>query len=404
MFKRTISRRGIVHWLTAIVLVALATLPLIAYPAASSSPTAVGDQASGAAALPAGWQAVYTDAAFGWRDIHFSSPASNIGFAVGGPPTWESGGAGKILKTIDGGASWQMLPTETPGWLRGVYCKNESTCWIAGRSGLIRRTTDGGSSWQDANKLTAYGGWLYSVTGTGDGDTILAGATCNDVGNFLRAADGFNFDAVKVDACYVQWDISCPLPGRCFSAANNAAIYRSYDNGVNWTHQVAGWGKRYTISCTDQRTCWVGGEHGEIFRTIDGGWTWTEQLNTGNQSIMRIRMISPTQGYAIGDCCVIYRTTNGLTWTAFSSPTTSELSGLYVRSMNDFFVTDWAGNVWRYYQSPGTPTVTPTPTATIVPPENIREATAASSYFNNWEGYANQGTQIRIQEIGRAHV
>ena len=54
MFKRTISRRGIVHWLTAIVLVALATLPLIAYPAASSSPTAVGDQASGAAALPAG--------------------------------------------------------------------------------------------------------------------------------------------------------------------------------------------------------------------------------------------------------------------------------------------------------------------------------------------------------------
>lgn len=79
--------------------------------------------------------------------IHF--PSENVGYAVGSV-------AGEnpvpyLLKTSDGGATWEELPQPMEsGWLVDTCFDDENTGWAVGGSGdlgIIARTTDGGATW-----------------------------------------------------------------------------------------------------------------------------------------------------------------------------------------------------------------------------------------------------------------
>jgi hypothetical protein len=209
-----------------------------------------------------------------------------------------------------------------------------------------------------------YTGYLYSVKLTGVGNTVLVGATCNAI---LRAADGYNFYLVDPGACVVQWDFSCPAAGICYSAANGQSVFRSTDNGLTWTRFQAGVGKFFGISCTDQNTCWVAGTDGQIFFTNNAGASWQRQQPDIPSSVTfnRIRMYSPTQGYAVGDNGAIYRTDDGRSWRALPAFTTNHLQDIYIFNMDDLFVVDWGGQVWHYGSDASAPT--PTPASTITP-------------------------------------
>lgn len=322
-----------------------------------------GSAPASLAAPMAAWTKVYDAPGVSWRNLYFVS--ASTGYAIGGPD-YGVEGPGVVVKTTDGGQNWTQLPVSANGWMSGFGCKNPTTCWVAGRFGQVFRTTDGGASWQQAN-TAVYGGYLYSVEWTGVGNTLMVGATCNESASFLRAEDGWNFSIVNVDACYVQWEISCPGAGLCYSTGK--AFYKSTDNGRNWPRVASTGGVQYySIDCTSTSTCWTVGRYGNIRVTRDGGNSWQSQSGAASTStLIRVRMLDATHGYAVGDPGAIYRTDDGQTWTAFSSPTTAEIDGLAILSMADFFIADWQGKIWRYTASAAataTPTATLTPTAT----------------------------------------
>jgi photosystem II stability/assembly factor-like uncharacterized protein len=67
-------------------------------------------------------------------------PADAIGYAVG----YNSGGTGVVLRTDDGGLSWQ---TQTPGTqfrLKDVFFIDAQNGWAVGRGGVILHTSSGG--------------------------------------------------------------------------------------------------------------------------------------------------------------------------------------------------------------------------------------------------------------------
>lgn len=57
-------------------------------------------------------------------------------------------GYGALLKTTDGGASWQELPGASSDNFTGLYALSEKEIWLCGYNGSIYRTIDGGASWQ----------------------------------------------------------------------------------------------------------------------------------------------------------------------------------------------------------------------------------------------------------------
>jgi photosystem II stability/assembly factor-like uncharacterized protein/pimeloyl-ACP methyl ester carboxylesterase len=330
-------------------------------PTATSTPAVINP--SPTPVVTAAWKEVYSaPAGVAWNDVHFADRTA--GYVVGGPD-WDTSGHGAVLKTVDGGKNWIFQDLGTEGWMRGLDCKDANNCTIAGQYGRIMYTTNGGISWQSANNLAGYSGYLYTLRRTGVGNTTLIGATCNETANFLRATDGLNYYGISLDACLVQWDVSCPLPGECFSAANGQSIYHSTDNGVTWTRLQTGVGRYHGVSCVDPRTCWVAGEYGQIQYTADGGQTWQRQQPDIPSDVVfwRIRMVDRRHGYAVGENGVIYRTDNGLSWRRVTPFTSARLADLQVFSMDDLFVVDSGGKVWRYGLD-ATPTPSPTPSAT----------------------------------------
>jgi photosystem II stability/assembly factor-like uncharacterized protein len=85
---------------------------------------------------------VYADTLFDIYDIHF--PSSDTGYAVGM--------GGLIIKTIDGGFNWTVMPNSgNTNPLYSVYFTSNDTGYTVGgngfSSGTILKTTDGGNSW-----------------------------------------------------------------------------------------------------------------------------------------------------------------------------------------------------------------------------------------------------------------
>lgn len=53
--------------------------------------------------------------------------------------------------------SWQLRPTGTTSGLRGLAAVDESTAWVSGSGGTMLRTVDGGATWQDVAPPDAAG-------------------------------------------------------------------------------------------------------------------------------------------------------------------------------------------------------------------------------------------------------
>ena len=60
---------------------------------------------------------------------------------------WVVGDAGVILKTTNGGGSWQAQASGTSAQLLGVSFIDENTGWAVGTGGTLLVTTTGGSTW-----------------------------------------------------------------------------------------------------------------------------------------------------------------------------------------------------------------------------------------------------------------
>jgi photosystem II stability/assembly factor-like uncharacterized protein len=67
-------------------------------------------------------------------------PSDLIGYAVG----YNSGGVGVVLRTDDGGMSWQDQNVGTQFRLKDVFFTDPQNGWAVGRNGVVMHTSTGG--------------------------------------------------------------------------------------------------------------------------------------------------------------------------------------------------------------------------------------------------------------------
>ena len=368
---KSLSKGG--TWTAVLVLVACLASPAEAARPGTQPPVEEGDSLT--------WTMVHNSPGVYWYTMDF--PTDDVGYAVGGPDWNVNGGIGSVTvaKTTDGGQTWTDIAVpNTDRFMRGLACKDASTCWISGAgSPRIQRTTNGGSSWQAGTIVNnVWTGWLWSAGWTGIGSTALVGTTgyADEPGrraNFLRTTDGLNFNAVVANSPleFVIYDFSCPTPGHCYAAAKQSAFYTT-NNGVTWGRRAVPQGRYYGIWCTDDSTCWeVGADSGGsgtgtifIYRTTDGGATWqladADPLTGNRTRLWNVQMVDSQHGYAVGcsnapdyvlEICqgqgLIMRTDDGITWQPIPSPSGADIMDLHVFSMSEVLVADWSGKIWR---------------------------------------------------------
>lgn len=180
------------------------------------------------------WQIVYLQNGGFINDIHMIDQLNGIAY---GDPV---GGKWTVIRTTDGGATWNRIMTEpTPnGSEIGIYynslCVTDSLhIWFLGEQ-RVYKSSDGGLTW-----------------------------TSSATPNYFTSI-WFNNDSIGMS-----------------SSNSNAGL--SIDSGITWTQvSIPGPGNYYSLAGSGTRDFWYV-SHGYIYHTKDYGTSWTEELVTFDQ-------------------------------------------------------------------------------------------------------------------------
>lgn len=163
------------------------------------------------------WTELLSNVTFYLKKIQFVN--SQTGYVVGGDAT-----GGYLLKTENGGVSWQKinLNMPEPDWPTGLFFLNTTTGFITGKK-YFKKTVDGGVTWTNA---------IGSVT---ENFADVSFKTNNE--GFATAGAGKYYKTTNGGASWqlVQSDISEALGEICHSTSKSFAI-----SGLNLVDLTSG--------------------------------------------------------------------------------------------------------------------------------------------------------------------
>jgi photosystem II stability/assembly factor-like uncharacterized protein len=255
---------------------------------------------------------------------------------------WVVNSDGKILRTDDGGTTWEVQFT-TPGlWLRCVGFASRTHGWVGtvSRAERLLATSDGGATWRPVRNLPADAPQMICGLSVVDENVVYAAGTNypfpahQDLPpRMMRTLDG--------GATWTAWDMTPHAsnlidtyftsaergwvvggladpsadPGRGGHRSENvrAVVLFTEDGGRTWTNKIAGlepelplgeWG--WKIHFVDDAVGFVSLEsmnRGAILRTDDGGQTW-QRLDVNdaqrNKNLEGIGFVDADMGWVGG--------------------------------------------------------------------------------------------------------
>jgi photosystem II stability/assembly factor-like uncharacterized protein len=152
---------------------------------------------------------------------------------------WAVGAYGQALHTRDGGAHWLSAASRIPNpeglHYNAISQGADGTLLIAGEGGKVYRSADAGASWEVSD--TGYNGQLYGVVQAAP-DALLA---YGFGGHVLRSVDGGrNWTALPQTAKHSLIGAASAADGALLLVARDGAVFRSADEGRNFSEAVPG--------------------------------------------------------------------------------------------------------------------------------------------------------------------
>ncbi len=238
---------------------------------------------------------------------------------------WVVGEFGRILKTTDAGRTWFIQYAPTTMDLFGMEFISSTTGWIIGTQGIIFKTTNGGDSWIPQNSgitATLYGIYFQNST------------TCWVVGTdgkIISSTDGGTTWLSKTSGTIQNlYSIQFISPSLGYAVGAFGLIIRSTNGGETWLPQASGvdfslYGLQFPTALIGYAT----GSFGSMIKTTNGGYSWFVQSSRTYNDLYGIHFASSTTGWAVGDYGTILNTTDGGTnWTHQSNGVKNLLNGI----------------------------------------------------------------------------
>ena len=193
------------------------------------------------------------------------------------------GQRGHILVSTDNGDNWEQARVPTRALLTAVHLSDPLSGWAVGHDAVILRTRDGGSSWEIVHyapeeELPLFDVWFHDD---------LNGYAVGAYGYFLSTVDGGdNWHSRYISE--EDFHLNAIIPAgtseldrqRLFLAGEAGAIYRSEDGGSSWDSIDSPYGGSFFGGLAlDRDRIILAGLRGHLFRSDDGGNNWS-QVNT----------------------------------------------------------------------------------------------------------------------------
>ena len=291
---------------------------------------------------------------------------------LGSKTGWAVGDRGVIRKTVDGGQSWQFVPSPVDCPLRHICFVTDQIGWIAGggtapyghlNQGVLLFTKDGGQTWTELIQKRLprlhYVRFFGMQQGVVVGDTSVQHATgvfkTEDGGQTWQDITGHEADGYRSAAFFDEetgvvagnrghltlvgggavmpprfppqglrgiQNINVPLTSPGWMAGDGAMLRKTTNRGLVW-EMPAGALPDPLKDFTDFKAVevrgdriWVVGDPGSVvWHSRDGGRTWHQQWTGQSIPLSSIDFVDDQIGYAVGALGTILRTSDGgMTW------------------------------------------------------------------------------------------
>jgi len=219
-----------------------------------------------------------------------------------------------LLRTSDGGATWDSIAPNTVV-TRMSFPHDGMNGFAAGAYGMVSRTTDGGYTWDERSLSYRSGSrnYLFDVTfptgasvGYAAGKRIVVKTT--DGGASWRILPGL--DTVRQD----YYGAAFPVGDEHGWVASHHLVWETSDGGATWdtTFVVDDWLEQIQFPAGPV-TGYIKSRSNGLWKTTDGGGTWTV---TGHPaSITGFHFVSNALGYSVHEGRVRKTTDGGVSWT-----------------------------------------------------------------------------------------
>lgn len=295
---------------------------------------------------------------------------------------WASGHKGMVVRSRDGGRSWERI--EAPGGdsleFRDVHAVSADTAWIlsagSGAKSRIYRTTNGGATWR-LQFLNPDSAAFYDCLSFGSSTTGIAyGDASQERTNLLRTDDaGRNWRLLAPSA------VPKPLPGEGAFAASGLCVvhgdantvfvgtgspgsrlFRSRDAGRTWTVENTPFSRGIAAGlsgmsfATAQRGIVVAGDMNRLRTdssssvvgiTTDGGRTWTMRPRPPRPGALAgvtwVPGAGPGVAVLVGFGGAFYTLDEGRSWLPITTEVTTGVSAVG----RQVWIGGAAGKLWR---------------------------------------------------------
>lgn len=255
-------------------------------------------------------------------------------------------GHGTILKTTDGGETWNRITDDSipNSDMQGVSIIDKDTVWIVGQNNTILVTHDGGETWESKSNSSYDQYALSDIVAVNENNIWICGGSVNNHGLILHSTDGgesWTREAEDLLSNHSLISLSVVNEDHAWAIGGQATTIKTTNGGDTW--EIVGEDVFPSIAdgngifALDNDTVWVVLDYDNIYRTDDNGENWTQQeSNTSGYYLLRVTAINDTNTWVTGssqyppiDGVLLHTTDGGKTWNKIDYGLTSGLWDVY---------------------------------------------------------------------------
>jgi photosystem II stability/assembly factor-like uncharacterized protein len=234
------------------------------------------------------------------------------GVAVGGDDRrWRA--AQVVLRTTDGGATWQSVQSKAAFRMYGVSVIGARSIVAVGEAGAILRSSDAGATW---TAHTVGGAWLSAVWRVDSGRAVAVGA----YGAVWRSASvDTTWTSVRDGPIDDIRSLASPLPNVIVAAAGSQ-ILRADSGGRFLVAAIAPVPNAPVthVAFGTSRVGFATTANGWIYRTTDSGASWRSVVGSAPKPMSAVTFVDEKTVVAFGtyhDTTAVFRSADaGITW------------------------------------------------------------------------------------------
>ncbi|MGB9665216.1 MAG: choice-of-anchor J domain-containing protein [Ignavibacteria bacterium] len=310
---------------------------------------------------------------------------------------WATGVGGVVIRTTNGGATWQTVTTPRAVDAHVIYGVSASKALVAtnGTSdAVLHLTTDGGQTWQ--NVVTIPGGFINVIIMFDNLNGFVEGDPVGGNWTLLKTTDGgFTWTpaaTVPQAGSEYGWNNSGWNVGNTiWFGTNNSRVYKSTDGGATWSYAPTTVANSYSVAFGNAQKGVVGSATGTANRSTDGGNSWISITTPATGNILGMTTVGENEYWFTADNNVYYTSNHGTNWST-SYTGASALYHLDINGLGGSNAVGYAvganGFVVKYFRGPVTPQIT------VVVPNGGENWTVGSTRQIVWNAQAVQNVKL----------